>query len=95
MKKEAFSKFRRFCLYGGRHPVCIQGVQAVSAAFTASQAAQAAAQAARAGAGVSIPAPQPGAVQQLPAAIALVAWPFLLVILGSVINAIFKNGRNN
>ena len=63
----------------------------MNAAFTASQAAQAA----RAGADVSIPAPQPGAVQQLPAAIALVAWPFLLVILGSVINAIFKNGRNN
>ena len=63
----------------------------MNVAFTASQAAQAA----RTEASVSIPTPQPGAVQQLPAAIALVAWPFLLVILGSVINAIFKNDRNN
>ena len=70
----------------------------MSAAFTASQAAQAAAQAAqaaRAGAGVSIPAPPAENIQQLPVAIALVAWPFLLIMLGLAINMIFRNDKNS
>ena len=58
----------------------------MNAAFTASRAAQAA----RVGAHASIQAPQPDAIQQLPIAIALVAWPFLLIMLGQVINALHE-----
>jgi hypothetical protein len=67
----------------------------VNAAFTASQAAQAAAQAARTAAHVSIPAPPAENIQQLPVAIALVAWPFLLIMLGLAINMIFRNDKNS
>lgn len=58
----------------------------MNAAFTGSQAAQAA----RVGAHASIQAPQPDAIQQLPIAIALVAWPFLLIMLGEAIKALHK-----